>query len=505
MLIKPAARPDWFVWLDPPADWSRAFAELPGLQWGVQGTKMMVHFHISHIPCLPDHEREVCGRMLQPTPHSFDLSQLRPYQAADFERIRDMRGALLAYEMRLGKSALACHLHDPNDGLLIIVGPLAAREVWRDWVARVHGSPPFVLSGVKDVEAQLGYRAYFCHYDILHAHAGFFLNENIGTLIIDEVHLLQARGTKRLTAVNLLVPHAKRILGLSGTPMWNKPRSLWTILHLISPGAWGTQFEARRRYADAQPGAHGWTYDGISHPEELQARLSTIMVRRTWKDVAPELPPTVRVIEPVEVSGAKLVEVEAAATKLALARGTSTVAGYLATLRRKLAALKVKPAVVMAMQAADDDHKVVLWTWHNEIADKVTAALEDAHARCPFGLDYTLCRLRAADSPDKRDAEVARFRAATSRAFMVASMSVGGVGLDLSCSDYTIFVEMDWTPAVVQQAEMRTFHPSRPHCVVYLHTDDMVETKLVEALDVKNGFAAAIGLSTQDVMERVLT
>ena len=82
-------------------------------------------------------------------------------------------------------------------------------------------------------------------------------------------------------------------------------------------------------------------------------------------------------------------------------------------------------------------------------------------------------------------------------------MGVGGVGLDLSCADYAIFVELDWTPPTVYQAEMRTFHLSRPHCLVFLYADCSVEAALVEALDVKNGFAAALGLGSDDVFRRV--
>jgi hypothetical protein len=87
---------------------------------------------------------------------------------------------------------------------------------------------------------------------------------------------------------------------------------------------------------------------------------------------------------------------------------------------------------------------------------------------------------------------------------LVASIEVGGVSWDLSCSDYAIFVELDWTPANVYQAAMRTFHISRPHVLVFLYTDDPIESKLIEALDVKNGFAAAVGLGSNEILQKVL-
>jgi hypothetical protein len=113
-------------------------------------------------------------------------------------------------------------------------------------------------------------------------------------------------------------------------------------------------------------------------------------------------------------------------------------------------------------------------------------------------------RLQAGDPAPKRQRILDAFRAHEGPCFLVASMGVGGVALDLSASDYAIFVELDWTPANVQQAEFRTFHRDRPHVVVYLHADDPTETKLIEVLDLKNSFANAVGLGFDDVVKKVL-
>ena len=501
MILKPHARPDWFTWHDPDVDWCRANAELSGLQFEARGGRMVINYHVSHVPCMPE-PAQIAHNLVeqarqQATTLPFENSGLlRDYQYADLQFLKTRKGAFLTYEMRLGKTPTACHLHNPNDGILLAVGPLAAREAWRDWIERTLGYPPFLMYGRKDAVAEPGFPAYFCHYDVLDAHTEFLATQRIGTLVLDELHLLQARGTQRLSAVNSIAVRAPKILGLTGTPCWNKPKSLWTLLHLLSPGAWGTQFQFRSRYAGAEPGAYGWTFESASNTDELQARLATVMVRRTWADVMPELPATTRVIEPVEISGAAYAAIESATMRAALARGTANAAGYLATLRRKLAEVKIKPARDIALQAAADGHKVVLWVWHNEIGDKLQGA---------FGPECAVFRLQASDSGPRREATVEQFRDHVGPAFLVASMGAAGVGLDLSCSDYAIFVELDWTPAVMHQATMRTFHKDRPHVLVFLHADDPVETRLIVALDVKNSFASALGLGFEDVARRVLS
>lgn len=504
MILKPYNTPDWYTWFDPDIDWCRAYAELPGVRFEAVNGKMALRYHISHVPCLPEAAQLEHGvveqaRQRQATLPFEGSGLLRSYQFTDLQFLKVRKGAILGYEMRVGKTPTACHLHDPATGPLVVCGPLAARESWRDWIDKVLGYPPWCLTGKANVEAPPDCLAYFCHYDVLDAHTKFLATRRIGTLVLDEVHMLQSRGTQRLTAVNTLAFRSGKILELTGTPCWNKPKSLWTLLHLATPGAWGTEFVFRKRYCDAQPGSHGWTYDGQSNAEELKARLATIMVRRTWVEVSPELPPTTRVIEPVELSGSACAAIEAASMKVVLARGTANAAGYLATLRRKLAEVKIKPACEIAKRAALDGHKVVLWIWHNEIGDKLTDALAKDWAT------LRTFRLQSTDSGLKRESIIDAFRQIDGPAFLVASMGVGGVGLDLSCSDYAIFVELDWTPAVLQQAEMRTFHMSRPHVVVYLHADDPVETRLIEALDVKNSFAKALGLSASEIEREALS
>ena len=497
MIIRPHTfRHDWFTWRDPPLAWYSQFAEepLPGLAFGAGANGVFVDFHQTHLPCMPDEVRVKAEGFGVPEPPPLPTDLLRPYQLQVRNELGGFRGVLLAMEMRTGKTPLACHLHDPAFGPLVIVAPLAAREAWKEWVDRTFNWPLQCFSTFGTGQDMPGLPAYFCHYEILAEHGPFLLRQGIGTLVLDEIHCLQGVHSKRVQAVALLTAPAKKILGLSGTPMWNKPKSLWQLLHFLTPGAWGTAFEFKRRYCGAEPGSHGWTYEGITHPEELAARIGYMTARLTWKDVAPDLPPTTRTFEPVSLTAKQYADLEASAMKATLARGSSNEAQYLAALRRKAGAMKVKPAVEAALRSAEDGHKVVLWAWHNEILDKLEVQF-DIRA---------FWTLRSSDSVSRREQHVQEFRQHDGPAFLVASMGVGGVGLDLSCSDHAIFVELDWTPANVYQAEMRTFHKDRPQSVTYFYTDDPTETKLIGALDAKNGFANALGLGSDDIMKAVL-
>src|SRR5512147_3271092 len=113
--------------------WCAANANLPGLQFETRKNGLAVNYHVSHVPCLPDDVQAEHNIVEQVNARELTLpfensGLLRGYQFADLQRLKYRRGVLLGYEMRCGKSPLAVHLHDPNDGVLLIAGPLAARE-----------------------------------------------------------------------------------------------------------------------------------------------------------------------------------------------------------------------------------------------------------------------------------------------------------------------------------------------------------------------------------------
>lgn len=397
----------------------------------------------------------------------------------------------------------AAAAHDPSDGPLVVLGPLAARDVWVEWISRIYGQAPHVLRGHPTDEtlaAARGHTAYFVHFEVLDAWTRLFCERGnvVGTLVIDEIHLLQSRKSKRSSATTAIAARSSRIFGLSGTPMWGRPDSLYAVLQLIAPSAWGSHFEFGSRYADARPTAYGWQFNGVSNADELKARLAHVMLRKTWQDCASNLPPTTRVVEPVAVPAAQQAAITLLATQIMLSRANAkmTVAGYLATLRRKLGEVKIRAAVDQAYAAIGQGHpKVVIWTWHKDLAGKIADA---AQAQGAGGVQVG--RFASGDDSDA----VRDFKRCTGAAILVASIAAGGVAQDWSCSDYAIFAELDWTPANVQQAEMRTFSPLRPHCVVYLYADVDVEKRLIEALAVKECFASSLALGPDDITNEIL-
>jgi SNF2 family DNA or RNA helicase len=335
----------------------------------------------------------------------------------------------------------------------------------------------------------------FAHYDILPSWQNFALRKP-GTLVFDEAHLLSNRRAKRTQAALMLASRAESVIAATGTPLWNQPGGLWSILSALNPGAWGTWYEFAQRYCNPIPTPYGTKYEGASCEDEFRARMAEVMIRRTWQDVRSDLPPIERAVEVADITEKQLFRVEVLAEKCRDLTKKSVHAGNLARFRRLLGQLKATLAVDVALRVLDGDEPVVVWTWHRDVAKKIAAAIEKK--------GYPSFCATGADTVDARENTIAAWKERPIAA-LVCTISVGQVAIDLSHARQAVFAEVDFTPTTVAQAEMRTFSPAQPMAVTYLIIDHEIDRALVGALQTKCATAETLGVPAADTAIDVIT
>lgn len=527
-------RHDWYL---VPQTWLREIAGVPQVQLDKSGRGVV---HRSHLALLAKThqdasfflrtDRSLLGLDLDRSSDraAFDATtepngwKLRDYQHDGREFIRSRRGTLLADSMRVGKTGQATAAHDPELGPLVVVGPLAVREVWMSWFRRRWPEErPVVLQG-RNVERldpkkpvkprrDRGYdimdgarfdrerfdnaKLFFLNYDILRAWKEFG-GRRIGQLVFDEIHVLSERASKRSQAAEYLSVNAERVIGATGTPVWNKPSGLYTTLACCVPNAFGKFFDYAKRYCDLQPGTHGYTYDGTANELEFKERMAEIMIRRTWQDVSGQLPQIERSVEVVDCTEAQTFEIEKQAERVRDHAVDTTSIGAVARFRRLLAKIKVPAVIDCALRVLQSGEKCIIWTWHREVAIEV----EDKLAKQGFGGFV----VSGSTPMDLREDILDRWRNHPEPAPLCITLSVGQVGIDLTAARYEIFGELDFTPAVVAQAEMRPFSPLRPCFATYVIVDHEIERRVLAALSDKCETAYRIGVPAAESTVGVL-
>ncbi len=227
------------------------------------------------------------------------MNELFPYQVYGAEWLHSKRFALLADEMRVGKSPqsiTACDMIGATS--ILILCPASARINWlrefNKW--SILGRPQRALFEGNDEPLKNGVNV--CSYDLAVQPAMLkriaLLSPDI--LILDESHYLKEPSSQRTHAafgLHGLARQAKKIWCLTGTPMPNGlPSELWVLLH--SFGVYPYKYTSFvNRFCTGYHDGYTFKITGAKNEDALKKLLKPIMLRRTMKEVRPEVPETI--------------------------------------------------------------------------------------------------------------------------------------------------------------------------------------------------------------------
>jgi SWI/SNF-related matrix-associated actin-dependent regulator 1 of chromatin subfamily A len=387
----------------------------------------------------------------------------REYQrpAIDFLLREGPSGALLAMDMRLGKSLCALRAAEAIGQRTLIACPSHVVGVWsrslptrpceleRWWPAGFQKLA--VLEGTKpDLAILEGAQVAVIHYDILHAWTDTVLNcWDQFVFIPDEGHAFQSERSRRSQSAERLRAQASYVFMLSGTPMTNRPRDLYSVCNVLSPGRFGSNFF---NYGMAFCNGHQKTvgkgsasktvydFDGKSNEDELRKRLSFFMLRITKSDVATELPPKTRQIIPIEIPKRN---------RLFIAPENLQDKKLARKLLDASADGALPQAIAVLEEHLEQGHKVVAFTHRRAVAEHLanSLALKNHQAEIVHGQV----------APRKRDDRIEILKNSEKPGVLCATIESAGTGIDLSFADVIVFVELTWEPHEVLQAEERVF------------------------------------------------
>ena len=81
-------------------------------------------------------------------------------------------------------------------------------------------------------------------------------------------------------------PHA---LLMSGTPQLSRPEELYTQLHAVAPGRFGTYRGFTARHCGGEQGRFGWECRGATNIEELRDKMAPYVIRELKEVVLADL------------------------------------------------------------------------------------------------------------------------------------------------------------------------------------------------------------------------
>jgi len=415
--------------------------------------------------------------------------ELRPFQRAGVAYVLHARRAFLADEQGLGKTiqALAA-LEEDSAFPAIVICPASLKLNWereaRRWLPHRSVS---VVSGTGTVAPAA--ELTIVNYDIVHAHRVRLALRKPRALVLDESHYVKNPRAKRTQAVRRLAesmaPDALR-LALTGTPVMNHAEELIAQLRIIG------------RLADFGSGARfARRFQGIGAEERIHWHLRrSCFVRRAKADVLPQLPAKRQVAVPVALDNERdyrLAEEDVIAwlreQPLDLRELESRVAAALRAerlaqlnaLRRLASRGKGGAALAWIEDFLASDEPLVVFAGHREIQDRLVARFPDA------------LHLLGRDSIGAREAAVQGFQAGESQ-LLVCATRVAGQGITLTRASNVAFLDLEWTPAMHDQAEDRCHRIGQRDAVTawYLLAARTIDETMLELIDRKRRVVDAV-------------
>jgi SWI/SNF-related matrix-associated actin-dependent regulator 1 of chromatin subfamily A len=453
-----------------------------------------------------------------------------PYQVAGVEYILPRPAVILADEMGLGKTGqalLVMNMRHPVEAL--IVCPSILKYNWlkeaRKWMigkitAYVYESKKIRLYEGRITNHNKNTILHIINYDILEKFKERLMGIPFNFFVADECHYIKNGDSKRSKISQELANKAKWKIFITGTPIYNKPKDLFVSLNLIDPVMFGNFFSFASRYCGARKVKFNnksvMQYGAATNVDELNTILrANYMVRRMKKDVLKDLPDKLKDViilnesdldvlvqkekKAVEDSAKEEERLKAEAEELKkLAANDKQFEelyknkvkslreikfknfGELSRIRKEIALKKVPYVIEFVKEMLDNNEdpqsKIVIFGHHKEVLQKIYQEMKK----------YNPVIITGEVSDGERQRAIMMFKEKNTTRVFVGSMGAAGTGVDglqQNCNTI-VFAELDWTPALVDQAESRLQRIGQKNTVWVYHivANESIDSRIIKLM-----------------------
>lgn len=426
--------------------------------------------------------------------------ELREFQKEGLSFLLANPRTLLADEMGLGKTvqALACLAAAKEFPALIVVPPHLLRN-WQTEITRflrLEGKPArvCVLTGLKPYQPPEA-DVYIIHYLLLRGWKQALPQMGFKAVVFDEIQELRHGGTEKYSAASLLAEECERVIGLSGTPIYNKGSEIWNVVNILDYHCLGDWESFTRAWCD------GYGNHLVRNPALLgeHLRREGLILRRTKEEVLAELPPKRRLVQEIDSDDKVYRELmrpvmDQLGSLLALhpdAKERALLEEQVGRGERQATGVAKAPFVAAFVRALEDSgEKVLLFAHHHAVMDIYRRELAA----------YRPVFITGRESTTQKEEAVARFMEGKTNLCVISLRAASG--LNLQRASCVVFGELDWSPAVHSQAEDRAHRMGQKDSILcyYLVAPQGSDRDMQDALGLKvSQFVALMGDQTPEL------
>ena len=432
------------------------------------------------------------------------------FQAEAVDKLKGVKAVLIGDDMGLGKTfeAIALDLerrsHFPEYKLkTLIICPLAMVSTWtRTWF---QCAPELNILPINNKDrshfvdelSQDNYDVFIMHWPALR------LIEELEEVkwfhvIADEAHALQNRNSKQSKALKRIPAGYKS--ALTGTPAFDKPDDLWSILNWLYPRYWSSYWQYYNDHILFENFNGYKTVIGVNNPQKLQDEMSAFYVRRLKQDVLLDLPEKYyserRVdLHPQQARAYKTMkedmlawmgerEAEPVVAPVVIAQLTrlqqfACAFAEFDEVRDKMILSEPSSKLDAVMEIIEStDQQIVVFSQFAQVIKLLAARLEKK--------GITHGKFIGETPADERARIISGFQEGKIQVF-AGTISAGGVGITLTASSTVVFIDRSWSAALNLQAEDRLHRIGQKQAVqvIDIIANDTIDRKRIKIIKTK--------------------
>lgn len=400
---------------------------------------------------------------------------------------REDAGCILGDQMGLGKTiqiiALLAFEKSAERIPSMVVTPPTLMENWRREILKFAPEINYIVH--KGYE-RTGFHSVLKKYDVVITSYETVLKDlsmfkmlKWNILILDEAHFIKNPYAKRTLAIKKL---QKRVaIAVTGTPVQNRLVDLWSIADFVLPGYLGKLKDFEHQFID-----------NVDNAEVLEKLISPVLLRRMVDEVAKDLPDRIDVPQAIEMNNQEAKVYEEVRTKIIEEYGDKASLVSLSKLRMYcthpflisktsedplLQSTKYQRFVEILQEIIENNEKLLIFTSYSKMIDIL---VKDIKSRFGIHCDYIDGRVEM----DERQGKIDFFEKIKESAVLVLNPRAAGVGLNVTAANHVIHYNLEWNPAVEDQASARAYRrgqtkPVTIHRLFYADTvEEIIDTRL---------------------------
>ena len=413
-------------------------------------------------------------------------AQLYPYQSGgarwlDF-MVRQKCGCILGDEMGLGKTlqiiAIMGLLKErKGNAHFLVVCPVSLLENWRREIFNFY---PSLTTNIHYGSRRTGdynelykYDVNIMSYSCAVTDAGLLTMTRWDLLVVDEAQNIKNPKAKRTKAIKQIACDVP--IAVTGTPFENHMTDVWSLVDFIMPGFLGSLYQFEQKFTD-----------DIHSAIALEKLITPLLLRRRVKDVAKDLPERVDIPQPIIMRDEEAYLYED--SRLVEEPHEELKSMQLAKIQR-LRTFCTHPCVYDADYMNEDpvsistkysrlceileeifasNEKVVIFTSFKRMIDLMS---KDIRSRFNVYTNY----IDGSVAATERQMIVDEFTAFEGPGALILNPKAAGAGLNITCANHAIHYNLEWNPAVEDQASARVYRRGQ-NKTVFVHRLYYVDT-----------------------------